>query len=136
MKPFKLLLTAAIEYSDSNSEEKYPLPNEYPRYDAKPSEGEASVLELLGNWNTCLLPLLTIPLGPRGGVSVRVPYTGQIKLFGAFLNSFVPDFTWLKRIKDRIERQELSPLSNQTCLKKENALSISLSLSIYIYKYI
>ena len=55
----------AIEYTDCTSAERYPPPNERPRYDTKQSDGEVPVM--LGLWgmrSTLSLPLLPGPLWP------------------------------------------------------------------------
>ena len=44
---------------------KTPSPYEYPGYDIKPSDGEASALEIWGMWITTSLSLLPGPLWPR-----------------------------------------------------------------------
>ena len=52
-----------------------------PRYDTKPSDSEASVLDLWGMWSVPSLPLLSGLLCPGVVVPVRVSYRGQIELF-------------------------------------------------------
>ena len=59
--------------------------NECPGYEAKPSNSEASVLELWGMWSTLSLPLLPGPLSPWVVVFVKVPSMGQIELFNHLL---------------------------------------------------
>ena len=59
-----------------------PLPNEYPRYDIKQSDGEALVmLELWGMQSTPLLPLLPDTLWPGVVAPDRVLSKGQIGQF-------------------------------------------------------
>ena len=53
--------------------------HEYPGYEPKPSDGEASVLEL------CATQLISGPLKPKLVVSVGVPSMGQIELFNHLL---------------------------------------------------
>ena len=58
--------------------DKTPSHNEYSRYGIKPSDGEASVLEL---WSTPSLSLLSGLLWSGEVVPARVPSMGQMKLF-------------------------------------------------------
>ena len=55
--------------------------DECPRYNVKPSDSEALVLELWEMWSTSLLRLLLGPLKPGVVVPDRVPSMGQIELF-------------------------------------------------------
>ena len=57
-----------------------PLLNECLGHDAKPTDGEASVLEIWGMWSVPSLLLLLEPLWPWVVVSVGVPSMGQIEL--------------------------------------------------------
>ena len=58
-----------------------PLPNKYPGYDSKQSDGEVPVmLELWRMLSTPLLPLLPGPLWPEVVVPDRVLSMGQIEL--------------------------------------------------------
>ena len=51
------------------------------RHDTKPSDDEASVLELWGMWSTPSLPLLPGPLSPGVVVLVKILSKGQVELF-------------------------------------------------------
>ena len=62
------------------------LHNECPGYVTKPSDDEASVLELWGIWSIPLLPLHTGSLWPEVVVLVWVSSVGQIKLFNNLLH--------------------------------------------------
>ena len=53
--------------------------NECPVYDNKPSDDEASVLELQEMWYIPSLALLPGPYWPQMVVPVRVSFTGQIE---------------------------------------------------------
>ena len=66
----KNVLTASLHRG------KTPPNKECPGYETKPSDGEASALELWGMWSTPLLPLLLVPLWP----GVRVSSIYQIEL--------------------------------------------------------
>ena len=63
-------------------------PNCCPGYDTKPSDGEASVMELWGMWNN--VSLTSVPGRLRVVVSVMAPSMGQIEQFNdlEYLKSF------------------------------------------------
>ena len=67
-------LAGAVEYTNCISAEVRPPPNKCPRYDIKPSDGEAPGLEM---WSTPLLPLLPGPLWPRAVAPNRVQSLGN-----------------------------------------------------------
>ena len=48
MHTYKTLSAGVVEYTSSISAEGARLPNEYPGYDIKPSDSEASALEIWG----------------------------------------------------------------------------------------
>ena len=74
-------LVETTEYTDWMSAEGLDSPNEYPGYDTKQSEGEASVtLELWGTQSTSLLPLHPGPLWLGVVAPNRVLSMGQIEL--------------------------------------------------------
>ena len=74
------LLAGAAEYTDYISAEGYHFLNEYPGYDTKQPDGEASVmLELWGMWSTPSLPLLPGPLWSGVVAPDRVLSIGQIE---------------------------------------------------------
>ena len=50
-------------------------------YYTKPSDGDASILELWGMWSTSSLPLLQSPPWPRVEVLVRVSFMSQTEVF-------------------------------------------------------
>ena len=63
-----------------------PLPIEYPGYDTKVSDGDASLLELCGMWSTPSLPLLLDLLGADVVVSsLRVSSMDQIEIYNHLL---------------------------------------------------
>ena len=78
-KPSRLLLLYILTASLQKS--KTPTTNECPAYDAKPSIGEAPVLELKGMWSILSFPLLPGPLWPGVVVLVRVPSMSLKELF-------------------------------------------------------
>ena len=55
-------LAAAVEYTESISEERLNTCNESSGYDIKQSDSKASALEICGLWSTCTLPLFPGPL--------------------------------------------------------------------------
>ena len=74
-------MAGALEYTDCNSADGWPTPNECPRYDTKQSDGEFPVsLELWGVQSTPSLPLLPGQLWPRVVVPDWVLSIGQIEL--------------------------------------------------------
>ena len=75
-----------VDYVDCISAEgKEPHLNKYRGYDAKLTDGEVPVQELLVIWSTPSLPLLSGPLWPGVLEPARVPSMDQIELFN-YLN--------------------------------------------------
>ena len=73
-------LAGGVEYTDWTTAEGY-IPNEYPWYDSKQSDGKIPVmLELCGMRSTPSLPSLPSPLWPRVIAPDRVLSMGQIEL--------------------------------------------------------
>ena len=60
---------------------KTPSPNEYPGYDAKPSDDKYSTLDLREMWSMLSLPLPLGPLWPRVVAPDKVPSMAQIEMF-------------------------------------------------------
>ena len=76
-------LTGAVKYSNCISAEGWdpPTPIKYPEYDIKPSDDEASALQLWEIWRTSSLLLLPGPLWPWMVALDGVLSMGQIELF-------------------------------------------------------
>ena len=77
----KVQSAGAVVYTDCISAEGWDIPNECPKYDNKPSDGEAPALKLREIWSILSLPLLLDPLYPGVEIPDGVLFMGQIELF-------------------------------------------------------
>ena len=82
--------------------------NDYPGYDTKQSHGEASVIEIWGEWSTFSLPLLPCPLWPGVFIRVRAICMGQKYLFENHSYSI-----WLCEKKEKKTKQNIKTKTKQ-----------------------
>ena len=111
--PFRVYIGVSPVYGGSRIHRLHsciwlrPPPNECPKYDIKPSDGQAPALKIWGMWGTPSLPLL--PNSPAQAESPQRSLERRAPGIGSYVNADKTEYMWFNQ-RGNISTLKCGPL--------------------------